>query len=92
MSGLKVRALAEFYRSLHDRHQTTKLLAEKLEVSGGTVRKLIGMHTPRGGATWRFLLALLTDREKELLQSMEQSSTWNTFQSEKTPSAGAKTA
>lgn len=92
MSGLKDQALTEFYRSLHDRHQTTELLAEKLDVSGGTVRKLIGMHAPRGGATWRFLLALLTDRERELLQSMEQSSTWNIPESEKSSSREAETA
>jgi DNA-binding CsgD family transcriptional regulator len=92
MSGIKEKALTDFYRSLHDRRQTTELLAAKLDVSGGTVRKLIGMHAPRGGATWRFLLALLTDREKELLQSMEQSSTWNTSESEKSSPREAKTA
>ncbi len=92
MSGIKDQALTEFYRSLHGRGMKTAQLAEKLEVSGGTVRKLIGMHAPRGGATWRFLLALLTEKERELLQSMEQSSTWNSSESEKSTSEEAKTA
>ncbi len=78
MSGLKPMELTEFYRSLHSRGKSTKILAAELGVSGGQVRKLIGMHAPRGGATWRYLLALLTERERALLEGMEQSSTWNT--------------
>lgn len=75
---MKPAELTEFYRSLHGRGKKTEDLAADLGVAGSTVRKLIGMHAPRGGATWRFLLALLTERERELLQRMEQFSTWNT--------------
>jgi hypothetical protein len=77
MSGIKPSELTEFYRSLHGRGMTTDSLAEQLDVSGSQVRKLIGMHAPRGGATWRFLLGLLTPEETKLLLAMEQSSTWN---------------
>lgn len=83
MSGIKNPALTEFYRSLRERKKTTDSLAVDLGVAGSTVRKLIGMHAPRGGATWRYLLAILTERERELLESMEQSSTWNVGAPEK---------
>lgn len=85
MSGLKPLPLTEFYRSLRSRGVTTELLAATLGVSGGTLRKKIGCLSARRGPTWRGLLALLNDREKQLLAEVEQCSSWNIRQSAKRP-------
>lgn len=85
MSGIKPIALTEFYRSLHARGESTESLARKLNVSGAVVRKLIGLLKPRRGHVWRALLALLTERERGLLVTVEQCSAWNNRQRAKRP-------
>lgn len=85
MSGIKPLALTEFYRSLKARGVTTDDLAERIGVSGATVRKLIGLLKRRRGLAWRRLQSHLTDREKQLLADVEQCSAWNIRQSEKRP-------
>ncbi len=85
MSGIKPLPLTEFYRSLHARGETTEGLAAKLNVSGAVVRKLIGLLKPRRGCTWRGLQALLTERERQLLATVEQCSAWNIRQRAKRP-------
>lgn len=85
MSALKPTALTEFYRSLHARGESTDSLALKLNVSRPVVCKLIGLLKRRRGRTWAALLALLTERERALLLSVEQCSTWRTQQLAKRP-------
>lgn len=77
MSGIKPIDLTEFYRLLHGRGLSTEILAERIGVSGGTVRKLIGGFKPRRGAVWVAILRRLTPGEKALLFRVEQSPTWN---------------
>jgi hypothetical protein len=76
MSGIKPQPLAEFYRLLHARGETTGTLATKLCISGGALRRVIGGHRRRGHL-WRKLAPLLTAKEISLLKDVEQSSTWN---------------
>lgn len=85
MSGLKPRAMTEFYSRLHRRGLSTTVLAETLDVSGAVVRRLLAGLRPRRGPTWRALLALLSAEEKQLLLSVEQCPTWNARQSRKRP-------
>lgn len=76
MSGLKPTPMAEFYRSLHARGETTDTLADTLRVSGGAVRRLLAGHR-RKGVLWGKLAALLTERERALLADVEQCPAWN---------------
>ncbi len=85
MSGIKPIALTEFYRSLHARGESTEGLAKQLNVSGAVVRKLIGLLKRRQGLVWTGLLALCTERERELLTTVEQCSAWNIRQQRKRP-------
>lgn len=85
MSGFKPIELAAFYRSLHHRGMTTTILAAQLGVSGGAVRRLIGSMRARRGLIWRGLNELLTERERALLATVEQSATWNKRQAAKRP-------
>lgn len=77
--------LFAFYRALHARGESTEGLAQKLNVSGGVVRKLIGMIRRRRGRTWEGLLALLAPEEKQLLLQASESAEWSAAQSAKRP-------
>lgn len=85
MSGIKPVALTEFYRLPHERGESSDTLAKKLNVSPAVVRKLIGLLKRRRGLVWEGLLRLLTDKEKELLRTVEQCSSWNNAQKAKRP-------
>jgi hypothetical protein len=85
MSALKPLELAQFYRLLHLRKQSSATLADKLNVSPAVVRKLIGLLKRRRGLVWERLLGLLTDEEKRLLLTVEQCSAWNISQTKKRP-------
>lgn len=85
MSALKPLELAQFYRLLHERGESSETLAEKLNISPAVVRKLIGLLKPRRGMVWKGLLKLLTEEEKRLLLTVEQCSAWNISQSKKRP-------
>lgn len=77
MSGLKPAPMADFYRALHARGATTDTLARDLGVSGGVVRRLLAGHRRRRGPTWQRLATRLTERERALLEDVEQCATWN---------------
>ncbi len=86
MSGIKPQPLTEFYRSLHARGESTDSLARQLGVSGAKLRKLIGLLQRRSGLAWKGLLSRLTERERALLLSVEQCSSWNNRQRAMRPS------
>lgn len=92
MSGLKPLALTQFYASLHDRGVTTTVLADAVGVSGGAIRRLITGHRRRKGPTWENLCQWLTPREIGLLNTVEQSSTWNVKQPLWTPEKAQRLA
>lgn len=92
MSGIKPAALTEFYASLHDRGVTTDILADAVGVSGGAIRRLITCHRRRRGPTWDNLCLWLTAREIQLLETVEQSSTWNMKQPLWTPEKAQRLA
>jgi hypothetical protein len=85
MSALKPLELAQFYRLLHERGESSETLAQKLNASPAVVRKLIGLLKRRRGMVWDGLIKLLTAEEKRLLLAVEQSSAWNISQSKKRP-------
>lgn len=92
MSGIRPIELTEFYRSLHARGETTDQLAQKLNASPATLRKMIGLLKRRRGVVWIGFLALLTERERELLAKVEQCSAWNIRQAKKRPKFTAEKA
>lgn len=92
MSEFKPLALTEFYRSLHARGETTDALARKLTTSPATLRKMISLLKRRRGVVWTSFLALLTDRERQLVTEVEQCSAWNIQQAKKRPHFTAEKA
>lgn len=85
MSGIKPRPLADFYRALRARGESTDGLAQKLNCAPAVVRKLIGLLKRRRGHVWMGLQELLTPRERQLLADVEQCSAWNKKQVAKRP-------
>lgn len=85
MSGLRPIELTEFYRSLHARGESTESLAVAVHLSAPVLRKMIVLLKPRRGRPWTAFLDRLTERERELILTVEQRSTWRARQEAKRP-------
>lgn len=66
MSGPKDHNLAEFYRLLHSRAITTGDLAAQIGCSRAHLTRVLN-GTRAGHFTWRKILPLLTEKEKQKL-------------------------
>jgi hypothetical protein len=84
-TGCKPVEMYEFYRSLHARGVTMTDLAKRLNVSRSVLAKLVTLLKRRRGKTWDALLALLTDKERDLLKCAAASEEWNSRQQQKRP-------